>query len=117
MEPGSQLLATGPTPEQAAQGQRRSAREWRACTRLLQFLQRPIGTEKRVVTDASPQVDLELLGQGLELELAARSPGSTTGGALRAPSTSPVGAMRWPWRPWASPLRLPGFAVPPSGRL
>jgi len=35
-------------------------------------------------------------------------------GASSSRSTSPVGAMRWPWRPWASPLRLPALPVPPS---
>jgi hypothetical protein len=25
-------------------------------------------------------------------------------------SGTPTGAMRWPWRPWVSPLRRPGFA-------
>jgi len=57
-----------------------------------------------------PQVDLELLGQGLELELAAAVRAARRRGASSSRSTGPVGAMRWPWRPWASPLRLPGFA-------
>jgi len=57
-----------------------------------------------------PQVDLEL-SPGLELELAAASPGSTTGGRFELRSDKPVGAMRLAVATGgASPLRLPGFA-------
>jgi len=110
MEPGSPAFGHWADPEQAAPRAAEVCSRWRACTRLLQFLQRPIGTESASSRTHLPQVDLELLGQGLELELAAAVRAARREGRFELRSTSPVGAMRWPWRPWASPLRLPGFA-------
>ena len=117
MEPGSpSFWPLGRPPSRLPQGQRRSARDGEpapACF-FMQFLQRPENRNRKARRHRThlPQVDLELLGQGLELVLRSRSPGSTTGGALRRARVDKpgVGAMRWPWRPWASPLRLPGFA-------
>jgi len=112
MEPGSPAVwPLGRPPEQAAPRAAEVCSRWRACTRLLQFLQRPIGTEKRVVTGRiSPRSTWNCSARDSNSSSPPQSGQHDGRGASSSRSTSPVGAMRWPWRPWASPLRLPGFA-------
>jgi len=117
MEPGSPALATGPTPSRLPQGQRRSARDGEpapACCSSCSGRSEPKSASS---PDASPQVDLELLGQDSNSSSPPQS-GQHDGRALRAPGRQarsvPCGGRgdRGPRR-----CACPALPVPPSGRL
>jgi len=89
MEPGSQLLATGPTPSRLPQGQRRSARDGEPAPLVAVVAAADRNREARRHRTHLSQVDLELLGQGLELELAAAVRAARRRGASSFPVDRP----------------------------
>jgi len=89
MEPGSPAFGHWADPRAGCPRAAEVCSRWRACTRLLQLLQRRSEPKSASSPDASPQVDLELLGQGLELELAAAVRAARREGRFELPVDKP----------------------------
>jgi len=112
MEPGSPAFGHWADPEQLPQGQRRSARDGELHPLVAVLAAADRNRKARRHRTHLPQVDLELLGQGLELELAAavraarregRSSSRSTSRSVHAVAVATVGLA-------AAPARLCRFS-------